>query len=430
MRFSGIQLTNFRSAGQDAPPLLPGDGLTLLLGNNGCDKSVVLDAMALALAPFVAEMTGMEAAPLQENDLHRDSENFRASRLSIRASFILPGGSLIDSVRSLDTESPATASDSEALRGYARSLLADPDAVFPVIASYGTERAHISAFSASGYCARGRQSCYCGALDAGVSGFLDRFTGLDSEERTKSSGLRDSGFRLPALQALRRAIAGIAGDRYCNPRIDPASRSLILTERSGICRDREIPFSRLSHGYRIMTALAGDIAMRMAVANPQLSDPLQSPGIVLVDEIDLHLHPLWQRTVAAALRSLFPRVQFIFSTHSPLVVAGASSFARIIHLADGNPGEFVPDRDPAGMDVAQLLLSDLFGLESLHSPIWDAKLRRRRELLALDAPDAAQTSELMALDRELDGLTSAASHAGIRTDILLERIAASLNIKL
>lgn len=83
-----------------------------------------------------------------------------------------------------------------------------------------------------------------------------------------------------------------------------------------------LPFRMLSDGVRNMLAMVADIAYRAAVLNPQLEEQAASetPGIVLIDEIDLHLHPKWQRKVVNDLRKTFPKIQFIATTHSPFII--------------------------------------------------------------------------------------------------------------
>ena len=83
-----------------------------------------------------------------------------------------------------------------------------------------------------------------------------------------------------------------------------------------------MPINKLSDGYKSMISLVADIAYRMAVLNPQfLGDVCKNTdGVVLIDEIDLHLHPAWQQRVLEDLRAIFPKVQFIVSAHAPAVI--------------------------------------------------------------------------------------------------------------
>ena len=85
-------------------------------------------------------------------------------------------------------------------------------------------------------------------------------------------------------------------------------------------KSEELAFDQLSGGYRIVLALAADLARRMAQGNPHLDNPLESEAIVLIDEVDLHLHPSWQQRILDDLTRTFPNAQFIVSTHSPQVL--------------------------------------------------------------------------------------------------------------
>jgi predicted ATP-binding protein involved in virulence len=83
----------------------------------------------------------------------------------------------------------------------------------------------------------------------------------------------------------------------------------------------ELSINQLSDGEKCLLAMVGDIARRLAIANPSLDDPLQGEGIVLIDEIELHLHPQWQHKIIPRLTETFPNCQFIVTTHSPQVLS-------------------------------------------------------------------------------------------------------------
>lgn len=107
------------------------------------------------------------------------------------------------------------------------------------------------------------------------------------------------------------------------------------------------PFSALSDGYRNMIALIGDIAYKCALLNPHLKGNAlkETPGVVLIDELDLHLHPKWQRRVIEDLRRTFPKIQFICTTHSPFLIQSLRTGEELIML-DG-----LPTADLANMSV-------------------------------------------------------------------------------
>src|SRR5690606_31684293 len=84
--------------------------------------------------------------------------------------------------------------------------------------------------------------------------------------------------------------------------------------------DQYLDLTQVSDGERSLLAMMIDLCRRLVLANPELDDPLQGAGVVLIDEIELHLHPQWQREIVEKLRRTFPRIQFILTTHSPFVV--------------------------------------------------------------------------------------------------------------
>lgn len=84
---------------------------------------------------------------------------------------------------------------------------------------------------------------------------------------------------------------------------------------------QDVTIEQLSDGQRVFLALVADLARRMIMLNPLLKNPLEGRGIVLIDEIELHLHPKWQQEVITILRTVFPNIQFVVTTHSPIVLS-------------------------------------------------------------------------------------------------------------
>ena len=109
---------------------------------------------------------------------------------------------------------------------------------------------------------------------------------------------------------------------------------LIIFFRDG----RRLPFNQLSDGQRTLFAMIGDMVRRAVLLNPQLGDKVleETPGVVLIDELDLHLHPKWQRRIIEDLRRTFPKIQFIATTHSPFLIQSLRSGEELIML-DGQP---------------------------------------------------------------------------------------------
>ena len=98
---------------------------------------------------------------------------------------------------------------------------------------------------------------------------------------------------------------------------------------------KNVPAAFLSQGEKAVVALIADIALRMVVANPFKTNPLDTEAIILVDELDIHLHPSWQAAIAEKIQKIFPRTQFVISTHSPTVLSFAKVAYRLASVAGG-----------------------------------------------------------------------------------------------
>lgn len=126
---------------------------------------------------------------------------------------------------------------------------------------------------------------------------------------------------------------------------------------------------------------------------------------MLIDEIDLHLHPSWQRKLLKSLSEIFVNTQFIATAHSPLLVQAAGDVeANVVLLRrEGDQAVVVTDvEDVRGWRLDQILTSELFGLETARSPATERKLARRAELLTNPQRTAAEKQELATLTKELD----------------------------
>jgi len=146
--------------------------------------------------------------------------------------------------------------------------------------------------------------------------------------------------------------------------------------------DQKVPTISLSDGFRSVIALAGDLIWRLLQSFPNLDDPTQASGVVLIDELDIHLHPSWQREIAGWLQQVFPNLQFFVATHSPLVAAGAGQDAQTLRL-DMVDGQLqileIPYLDLAA-DVDRTLRSPAFGLQSTYAPPTEKKIQRYHQL--------------------------------------------------
>lgn len=139
--------------------------------------------------------------------------------------------------------------------------------------------------------------------------------------------------------------------------------------------DEKVSTVALSDGFRSVLALSGDLVWRLINSFPDSKNPLEEQGVVLIDELDIHLHPSWQRTIAGLLRQTFPNIQFIMATHSPMVAAGAGEDAvtyRFYRDGDNTIVEEVENLYAKSVD--EILQSPAFNLVSTYSPETQEKI--------------------------------------------------------
>jgi len=145
---------------------------------------------------------------------------------------------------------------------------------------------------------------------------------------------------------------------------------------------QKVPTISLSDGFRSMIALAGDLIWRLLQSFPNLDDPTKASGVVLIDELDIHLHPSWQREIAGWLQEVFPNLQFFVATHSPLIAAGAgekSLTLRIDLVAGESEIVEIPYLELAA-NVDRTLTSAAFGLKSTFPTETENKIKRYHQL--------------------------------------------------
>jgi hypothetical protein len=166
-----------------------------------------------------------------------------------------------------------------------------------------------------------------------------------------------------------------------------------------------VPLRQLGYGYQTLITWVADLANRMAERYPDSPKPLEEPAVVLVDEIDLHLHPKWQRKLMSFLTERFPNTQFIATAHSPLVAQAAADANLAVLRREGD--HVVIDNEVDNIRnwrVDQILTSDLFGLETarpLHVEEW---LAERDKLLDKAKKTAAEKKRLEELNTLVDEL--------------------------
>jgi predicted ATP-binding protein involved in virulence len=156
-------------------------------------------------------------------------------------------------------------------------------------------------------------------LDSKANDFLISFKQKKQEELSRLQKQITPSPTNKIIESVIRVISEFMPE-FKNLRIQRQPLAMLI-DKNGI----SLNIRQLSQGEKSLLALVADIARRLVLLNPSLDDPLQGNGIVLIDEIDLHLHPKWQQSVIPSLQKTFPNIQFIITTHSPQVLSTVNS---------------------------------------------------------------------------------------------------------
>lgn len=331
-----MALENFRCFEQYKLNLHP--SLTVLVGANGAGKTAILDAIAIMLSTALREFDGPTRgfALSDAREVPRDMDfkkgvarMDRVFPVTATAEGALAGQEFwwTRTRQSANGRTSWSEKTSEVGRHVANiwrtSEELSPNApLLPVIALYGVERL-LSVRKETGAIPRSRSGAYDVALDgrsdlSRLSTFIRALTLAEFVADRRGDEAEAAGNQLRAITLACNSVLSPTGWR--DPEWNPVAEELTMTHAAhGI-----LPLSFLSSGTKIAAGMVIDLVSRMARANPRLGaeELLRfAPGIVLIDEVDLHLHPTWQQRILTQLTKTFPRVQFIVTTHSPQVLS-------------------------------------------------------------------------------------------------------------
>jgi len=328
MKIKQVRINNFRGlkdvALDDMNP-----GVNLFLGINGSGKSSFLDALGKVLSWYVNRMKNISRSKGKE--ISFDDITINSSE-GCTNEIVFDNGAKGRLYR-LESIAKKGQSDLKQITSMAISHLEEIDAgsrkSVPVILHYGVDR-HVGdrtpvedKYTRS----RGLLDAYSDVMDARTT-FKDLFPWYKIREDLENEKLRyDNSYHDRGLDAIRKAMENFFPG-YSGLRVLREIRSLAL-EKDGIL----LKLDQLSEGEKCHLALVCDIVKHLVQANAE-GDPLEGEGIILIDEIDLHLHPQWQMSVVSNLRKTFPNCQFFLTTHSPLVASDTSD--SVYRIMSGN----------------------------------------------------------------------------------------------
>ncbi|MEB3274117.1 MAG: AAA family ATPase [Prochlorothrix sp.] len=398
--------------------------ITIFVGNNGAGKTSILKALATSLSWFTARLRTEKGSgnPIPEDSI-LNTANTASLQIEICNSFNTAGdfnqnGSdqyiwiLAKSRKGRRAEHQSTLNQcTELAKLYRDALTRDDKTSLPLIAFYPVERVVLDIpLKIRTKHTFLQLDGYDNSLIQGVDfrRFFEWFR--EREDTENESGIPEhilsqlrpiletnqdawqqlnelnASARDRQLTAVRTAIHQFM-PHMDNLRVRRKPRLHMAIDKNG----ETLNVAQLSQGEKSLMALVGDIARRLAILNPALENPLAGDGIVLIDEVDLHLHPSWQRSLCNRLIETFPNCQFVLTTHSPLVISDCQN-VLVYTLTDG---EFRQPPSQYGQDANTVLLD-----------VMDTSIRNERINAALnDLLDAIQDSKLTEAEQLLSQLT-------------------------
>lgn len=395
MKFDQIRLINYR--GHEDLTIDFSLHFNVLVGANGTGKTSVLNGLCDSLSDLLIQMplSSGHFQVLAENDIARLKIEPTNGRFRFEpqypVSVVAQGsgfGSMLNwTVSKLDPSTYPNSSGDGPGQAFLR-LIHQPNSrdaerlvTFPLVAYYRATRQwnqpqpnELNAATTRNARTDGYSRWWDASLDsAALQGWviakcLERFQ-TSSETGITFDNIKNDELALVNL-ALNDAVEGVKGLKY-----DLKQKSL-LVEWQAIEGKRRDPtsFQNLSHGQRAVIGLIVDIARRICLLNPQLDleATTKTDGVVLIDELDMHLHPRWQRILTAGLKRAFPSIQFIVASHSPQVLGELQPHEIILlrqpdlshalerqpHVDEANsPEELRPNHPQVsyGLDSSQIL---------------------------------------------------------------------------
>lgn len=431
MRVVGLQLQNYRVF-ENLKWEFEDENLVTLIGNNGAGKSAILDAIAIGLRIVGNALLNGNVGSRTAKDLVDSDITYGASVCEVTVYFRSASGQNFSTVATKEAgaKNPRfEISDTSFLHEFKVSLRLQEKVKLPILLSFGVDRTH-------SYRGNGRKARkpYNKALYTFVDPFFNSqppfdafqewFIAEDTIEIQRKVNKKDFSFELESLSTIRKAISTVFG-QLKNEKIDSIE---VYRENDGIEEGigeteleaylivkkgtAKLRVESLSSGEKGVLLLAAEIARRLCLAN-RYGGILEGAGVVLIDEVELHLHPAWQRGVLLALRKTFPNLQFIVTTHSPQTLSTVTTDELIIAE---NGSLFTPTTDPKGRDTNGIL-EELMGVDKRPEEV-DDLIDEIMEILYAERPDFAEVESKV---KALRPLVAISDPILLRIDSVLRR---------
>lgn len=389
--------------------------LTVLVAENGQGKTALLDGIGIAFGLFIDTIAGTrQLRGFDRTDVRlvrRDDSGQMEPILptSFSASAVFDGRQVQWSraLTGYGSRARTTTRNAEELVLVAQQVRDTVDvaptgeqvfSTLPLVAFYGTgrlwsEHRLTEAKKAMSEDRSGRLSGYTDCLSSSSSfkGAVAWYENkmLETKDARFSSQLKKNLALLSCVQQATRLVLEPTGWHELDWDFD--RRSLVVSHPI----HGQLPLSALSDGVRNMIAIIADIARRCASLNPHLGESAArlTPGLLLIDEVDMHLHPKWQQLIVGLMRTAFPALQMVFTTHSPHVLSTVDKECiRVIHLANGKTFIETPTFQTRGVESADVLASimSVDPVPQIEEAKWLSRYRALIEDGNAGAPEATE----------------------------------------
>ena len=435
MRLKNIVIKNFRCFEKVSIDF--DEHITLIVGKNGAGKTALLDAVAVSISSFLLGIDGTVSRSILKDDARYEFHDLNGTidpqhqfPVSIESKGDCLGEQDKKWLRALNSENgKTTIKDASQLTDIAKKtqnkiMKGDKSLILPLISYYGTGRLYAQKRekrNIDSLTEFKRQVGYvdCMAAESNEKLMLNWFQiqTMKSLQQQQKTGMIERPLLLATVEkAICKSYERISGSKKAGIFFDLDTHRLMLEFETENGDAKKFAMDEMSDGYKNTLSMIGDIAYRMAVLNPMLGDKVlsETPGIVLIDEIDLHLHPKWQQSILNDLNEIFPNIQFIVTSHAPAVINSVPK--EQIRILD-NGEIYMPAAQTYGRD-ANSILREVMQVSDRPAPV------KKRMDLFYTYMDEKKYQEADKVLKEIENIVGATDPdvAAARTSLDLETI--------
>lgn len=356
MKLINIKLIDYRSFA-NADVQLDGK-TTIFFGVNGTGKSSILHAINLMYAPVLNKIVEVNKYQQSVSFVPEDIRyGCRQTSIDIDMKIDDELFDLHRAYRNLKGDHSTNSKDLSKIVEKFHEYYLNDDEHIPIYVYYGTNRLvnDIPLRIRNKHDFFEINSTYEHAIQPQLDfrTFFEWFRNQEDFQNEEAMRRKDFDYKDPALSAVKTAVEAMLGD--CEDlRVERKPHLAMKVNKNGI----PLNVSQLSDGEKCTMAMFGDLARRLSLANPKSENPLFGEGIVLIDELELHMHPSWQRVILSKLRTTFPNVQFILTTHSPVVLSEIDDNCNLFSMITKNGLTLVEkEKNLDGYDINTILNS-------------------------------------------------------------------------